>query len=160
MASRGVPNPHSTSGQTDTHSTKRPNVSVRNASRLWPPSKRTGSPSRHVEMPMRIGRGLESSTTLPRDRHFSLFTIDLAPRGAPARRRLIRIVAQEGPMTRCGPFLVVWATSISAHHRWPFEGVSLRLFDLADSLWRIYWIDSTRVTDLKECFEGRQPRLG
>jgi len=63
-------------------------------------------------------------------------------------------------MTRCGPFLVVWATSISAHHRWPFEGVSLRLFDLADSLWRIYWIDSTRVTDLKECFEGRQPRLG
>jgi hypothetical protein len=41
-----------------------------------------------------------------------------------------------------------------------FEGVSLRLFDLADSLWRIYWIDSTRVTDLKECFEGRQPRLG
>src|SRR6478736_3453223 len=62
MASRGVPNPHSTSGHTGTHSTKRPNVSVRNASRLWPPSKRTGSPSRHVEMPMRIGRRLESST--------------------------------------------------------------------------------------------------
>src|SRR5579872_1427229 len=55
MGSRGVPRPHSISGQTGTHSTKRPKVSVRNVSRLWPPSKRTASPSRHDEMPTRIG---------------------------------------------------------------------------------------------------------
>src|SRR5688572_32603057 len=66
MASRGVPKPHSTSGQTGTHSTKRPNVPVRNASRLWPPSNRTGCPSRHAEMPMRIGRGLETSAASDR----------------------------------------------------------------------------------------------
>src|SRR4029453_19150873 len=57
MASRGVSRPHSTSGQTGIHSTKRPNVSVRKTSRLWPPSKRTCWPSRHAEMPIRIGRG-------------------------------------------------------------------------------------------------------
>ena len=53
IASRGVPMPTSTSGHTGTHSTKRPKVETRNASRLWPPSWRTSSPRRHREMPMR-----------------------------------------------------------------------------------------------------------
>ena len=45
--------PTSTSGQTGTHSTKRPSSSVRKRSRLWPPSHRTFSPSRQDETPMR-----------------------------------------------------------------------------------------------------------
>jgi hypothetical protein len=35
-------------------STNWPNDSTRNRSRLWPPSKRTGSPSRHAEIPRRM----------------------------------------------------------------------------------------------------------
>ena len=53
--SLGVPNPASTSGQTGTHSTCFPRISTRNWSRLWPPSYRTGSPSRHRLMPRRRG---------------------------------------------------------------------------------------------------------
>ena len=49
--SRGVPNPHSTSGQTGTYSTYCPSVWVRNGSCLCPPSKRTFSPSKQVLMP-------------------------------------------------------------------------------------------------------------
>src|SRR5260221_8110409 len=46
--------PTSTSGHTLTHSTSAPSTVVRNGSRLWPPSYRTSSPSRHAEMPRRI----------------------------------------------------------------------------------------------------------
>ena len=38
IGGRGTPRPISTSGHTGTHSTKGPSVSIRNASRLWPPS--------------------------------------------------------------------------------------------------------------------------
>src|SRR5262249_14833479 len=61
IASRGVPNPASTSGQTGTHSTYRLNTSVRNRSRLCPPSKRTSSPNKHRLTPIRIGSTLGSS---------------------------------------------------------------------------------------------------
>src|SRR5678815_4880655 len=67
MASRGVPSPASTSGQTGTHSTYRPNTSVRNRSFLCPPSKRTSSPNRQRLTPTRMGSepGISLSTISP-----------------------------------------------------------------------------------------------
>ena len=55
IGGRGTPNPVSTSGHTGTHSTQRPSVSTRKASRLAPPSQRTGCPSRQLLMPRRMG---------------------------------------------------------------------------------------------------------
>jgi hypothetical protein len=55
IASLGDGNPHSTSGQTGTNSTKRPSVSARKGSLLWPPSYRTFSPSRQELMRIRTG---------------------------------------------------------------------------------------------------------
>jgi hypothetical protein len=54
MGSLGTGIPHSTSGQTGMYSTHRPRTSVRNRSSLWPPSKRTLSPNRHLLIPIRI----------------------------------------------------------------------------------------------------------
>src|SRR5574342_681794 len=52
--SRGAPRPISISGHTGTHSTNWPNVSVKNASCLCPPSKRTDSPRRQLLIPRRM----------------------------------------------------------------------------------------------------------
>ena len=57
IGSRGVPSPIDTSGQYGTQSTYGPSSSVRNRNRLWPPSNRTGDPSKHEDTPSR-GRSI------------------------------------------------------------------------------------------------------
>ena len=55
IGSRGVPSPTFTSGQTGAHSTSLPSVSNQVESRLYPPSCRTVSPRRQLDIPMRSG---------------------------------------------------------------------------------------------------------
>src|SRR5258708_26094023 len=52
MGSRGTPIPTSASGHTESHSTNGPRA-ITAALRLWVPSYRTSSPSRHREIPTR-----------------------------------------------------------------------------------------------------------
>ena len=63
--SRGTGRPHSTSGQTGTHSTNRPSVSVRNGSLDPTPFQRTFSPSRQALIPILIGSCITTSYVAP-----------------------------------------------------------------------------------------------